>query len=116
MVARITILWILGLITAVPYCTYHLLFHAPRDQYAILITFVLFWVFGFWATIAPLLSLVKIRRFYKSFENTKSLEQLKEIIKNQNSEEAAIELIKLEHRIPSFVAKKLYYLAVSKLK
>jgi hypothetical protein len=48
MIIRITILWVLGLITIVPYSIHHLLYYAQRDEYALLITLVLFWIFGFW--------------------------------------------------------------------
>mgnify|MGYP001104034740 CR=1 FL=1 len=48
-----TLLWIVGLVTIVPYGTYYLLFHAERDRYALLITPVLFWNFGYWGSRGP---------------------------------------------------------------
>ena len=50
-----TLLWVAGLVTIVPYGTYYLLFHAERDQYALLITLVLFWIFGYWGVVGPVL-------------------------------------------------------------
>jgi hypothetical protein len=49
--------WVVGLLTAVPYAAYHLWFYAPREQYALLITFILFWIFGYWGVVGPLLAI-----------------------------------------------------------
>jgi hypothetical protein len=42
-----------GLLTIVPYGTYYLFFRAERDQQAMLIALVMFWIFGFWGVVAP---------------------------------------------------------------
>lgn len=43
---RCALVCLAGLLTVVPYGTYHLLFRAERDDYAFLIALVLFWVLG----------------------------------------------------------------------
>lgn len=45
------LLWVVGLLTLVPYGTYYLLVHASADQYALLITLVLFWIFSYWGLL-----------------------------------------------------------------
>ena len=68
MVRRIALLWVLGLVTIVPSGIYYLLYHARRDEYAFLITIVLFWVFGFWGVVSPILVAVKMRHGLKALE------------------------------------------------
>ena len=96
MIIRITILWVLGLLTIVPYSIYHLLFYAQRDEYALLITLVLFWIFGFWGVVGPILSAIKIRRVFKAIEMAQSKEKLKEILKSTEAQDVAIGLIASE--------------------
>jgi hypothetical protein len=43
MLAKAILLWVVGLATFVPYGTYYLFFEASRDQYALLVTSILFW-------------------------------------------------------------------------
>lgn len=59
---KATALWILGLLTGVPYAAWFLFYRAQREQYALLITFVLFWIFGYWGIAGPLPSMIKCRR------------------------------------------------------
>ena len=47
MLVRAAVLWVVGIFALVPYGTYHLFFEATRDQYAVLITLILFWIFGY---------------------------------------------------------------------
>jgi len=115
MIIRITILWILGLITIVPYAIYHLLYYAQRNEYALLITLVLFWMFGFWGVVGPILTAIKIRRVFRALETAQSKEKLEEILKSTEAQEAAIDLIVSENRIPKFLAKKLFFAAIRKL-
>jgi len=115
MLFRITVLWIIGLLTIVPYGIYHLFFHAQRDEYALLITLVLFWIFGFWGVVGPILSAVKIRQAFRALELAHSNELRKEILLNQDSQNVAIDLIASENHIPRFLAKKVYALALKKL-
>lgn len=48
-----TLVWVTGLLTIVPYGTYYLFFRAERDQWAMLIALVMFWIFGFWGVVVP---------------------------------------------------------------
>ncbi len=115
MITRIALLWISGLITIVPYGIYYLLFHAQRDEYALLITLVLFWIFGFWGVVGPIVSAIKIRRVFKALEMAQSRERLMEILSSQDSQDAAIDLIASENRIPRFLARKIYLAFIRKV-
>ena len=115
MIIRVTILWVLGLLTIVPYSIYHLLYYAPRDEYALLITLVLFWIFGFWGVVGPILSAIKIRRVFRALEMAQSKEKLKEILSSKEAQDAAVDLIASENRVPKFLAKKLFFAAIRKL-
>ena len=115
MIKRITIIWIFGLFTIVPYGTYYLLFKASRDQYALLITTILFWIFGFWGVIGPIISAIKVRQIFKKLEQIKSEKELKEIIDKKESQEAAIDFIASENKIPRFLAKRIYKTISDKL-
>lgn len=108
MIFRISLLWIAGLLTLVPYGIFQLLFHAQRDEYALLISLVLFWVFGFWAIMGPLLSAYKIHQLFKLLESAQFRKQVIEIITHQDSQDAAIKIIAMQNHIPRFLAKKLY--------
>ncbi len=115
MIFRITLLWIFGLVTIVPYGTYHLLFTAERDEYALLITLVLFWIFGFWGVVGPLVSAWKVRQVFRALETAASREKFLEVLRSADSREVAIDLIASENRIPKFLAKKIYALAMKRL-
>ncbi len=115
MIKKFAILWVLGLFTAVPYAVYYLLYYAPRDQYALLITFVLFWIFGYWGVAGPIISIVRIRRVFRALEIARSPEQLRDFLQSPDSQEAAIDYIAAENKIPKFIARKLFTLALEKL-
>ena len=115
MTTRMTTLWIVGLLTLVPYSIYHLLFQAQRDEYALLITFVLFWIFGFWGVVSPILATIRIRKVLRSLEMVRSKQGLLEILQSPDGQEAAIDQIALENRIPKFLARRIYFWAVKKL-
>lgn len=112
---RFAVLWVVGLLTAVPYAIYHLLFHAPRDQYAGLITFVLFWIFGYWGLVVPIMGALRARRLLKAIEQARSSEELRKVIQGDESEEAVIDLIASENRIPRFIARRLYHWVAKRL-
>jgi len=115
MIIRITVLWVLGLITIVPYAIYHLLYYAQREEYALLITLVLFWIFGFWGVVGPILTVVKVRRVFRALETAQSKEKLEEILNSKESQDAAVDLIASENHISKFLAKKLFFAAIRKL-
>jgi len=108
MVVRATILWIIGLFTIVPYGIYALLFTATRDEYAFLITIVLFWIFGFWGVVGPLIAAWKVRQVMRALELAGSADERKRILLSSDSEEIAIDLLASENRIPKFMARRIY--------
>jgi hypothetical protein len=115
MIIKIAILWVLGLLTIVPYSIYHLLYYAQREEYALLITLILFWIFGFWGVVGPILTAIKIRRVFRALETARSKETLEEILKSPDAQDVAIDLIASENHIPKFLAKKIYFAALRKL-
>lgn len=115
MIARALVLWIIGLVTVVPYGTYYLFFHATRDQYAALITFVLFWIFGYWGVVGPLLAALKVRAVFRAIELATSKEDLIVALRSPDTRDVAIDLIASENRIPRFLASKVYQMLVSRL-
>jgi len=100
------VIWLLGLFTVVPYSVYYLFFEASRGQYAFLIAFALFWVFGYWTIVAPILSLLRVRKTLKTIGNFNSKEKMEELIKSEEAKEAAIEMISSDNRIPQFLARR----------
>lgn len=112
MLRNVTLLWIFGLVTIVPYGLYHLLFTAGRDEYAFLITIVLFWIFGFWGVVGPLLSAYKIRQGFKAIELASDGNELKRIMQSGDAEEIVIDLIATENHIPKFLARRIYRYAL----
>lgn len=115
MVKRITAIWVIGMITAVPYSAYYLLFEASREEYAFVITFILFWVFGFWGLIGPIVSAIKVRNVLKSLESARSKEELQNIVKSRKSEEALIGFIASENKIPKFIARRIYPKVINRI-
>jgi len=114
MIKRAVFIWVTGLVTIVPYGIYYLLFEAPREEYAFLITGVLFWIFGYWGVVAPLISAIKVRKLFKAIENAQSGDQLRKLIKRNESREAIIELIASENHVPKFIANRIYNLALKR--
>lgn len=107
--------WVIGLLTAVPWATWHLLFEAPRSQYAGLIVFILFWIFGYWSLVGPLLTAVKVRGVMRAIERVRSREELATTLGSPDAKDVAIDLIATENRVPRFVAAWVYRLLVAKL-
>lgn len=115
MVLRATLIWIVGLLTLVPYAGYYLFFEAPRDQYALLIVGILFWIFGYWGVVGPLLAAIKVRQVFRLLEMAKSREDVVAALRSPETQDAFIELIASENRIPKFLARKVFSLAVEHL-
>jgi hypothetical protein len=115
MLSKATGLWVVGLVTLVPYGTYYLFAHATRDQYALLITAVLFWIFGYWSVVGPLLAAVKVRRVFRTIERASSRDELEKALRSEEAREVAIELIASEHGIPRFLAARVFQLLVNGL-
>lgn len=115
MVMRAAIIWILGLVTLVPYVTWFVLFRASPDQYAILITLVLFWIFGFWGVVGPLIAMVKVRSVFRALERVKTKDDLLATLRSADARDVAIDLIATENHIPRFLAVRVYNLLLSRL-
>ena len=115
MLRKAVALWVIGLLTAVPYATWYLFFRADRSQYALLITFVLFWIFGYWGIAGPLLSLVKVRKVFRAIEHATSHAEVLAIVRSDEAKEVAIEHIASEDRIPRFLAARVVRLLAERL-
>lgn len=103
-----TMLWLVGLLTLVPYSIWYLLFEATRDEYALYIVTPLFWIFGYWGVVGPLLSAWKVRQLMNALDRINNREELMRLIQSEDSKEAAIELIASENKLPKFIARRLY--------
>lgn len=106
MLTRFTVLWVLGLLTLVPGSVYYLFYHAPREQYALFIVLPLFWIFGYWGIVGPLLAAVRVRRVFRTLEQVRTREQLAALIREPETRAAAIDLIARENRLPRFLARQ----------
>jgi hypothetical protein len=115
MLRKATALWIVGLLTVVPYATWHLFFRAPREQYALLITFVLFWIFGYWGLVGPIVSIVKVRSVFRTIQQTRSREELVAVLRSEDAQNVAIDHIASEYRIPRFLASRVLKLVTSRI-
>lgn len=102
------LLWLVGLLLFVPYGIYYLFTEASREQYALIITLLLFWVLGFWALVTPLLSAWKVRQIFGALEQVHNSEQLRELVESPNSRDVAIDLIASENHVPRFIARRVY--------
>lgn len=101
-------LWAAGLVTLVPFCTWYLFYRADREHYALLITAVLFWVFGYWGVAGPILLAQKARAVFRAIEVARSHDDLVAALRSPQTRDVAIDLIASENRVPRFVAAWLY--------
>ena len=108
------LIWVVGLFSIVPYGIYYLLFEAPPEEYAFWIVFPLFWVFGYWGVVGPILSAIKTRQFFNAIEKAQSSEELKRLIDSDESQDVIIETIASENHIPKFLAKKILKEAIKR--
>ncbi|MBF0408366.1 MAG: hypothetical protein HQM10_13530 [Candidatus Riflebacteria bacterium] len=98
-----------------PFGTYQLLFEAPREQYAILITMEMFWIFEYWGIVGPLLLAYKIRMVIRAIEQAHTQEDLAKVLINQETGDIAIDLIASQNGIPRFLASRVYTALVRRL-
>lgn len=105
---RITIVWVLGIVLLVPYAIYRLLFVAEPDEYAFLIVFPLFWIFGFWGVVGPIFGAVKGHGLIRALEKAGSSEELRKAFVEHEGDDVIIEFIRAENRIPRWLARKIY--------
>jgi hypothetical protein len=108
-------IWVLGLVTVVPYATYYLLYFASRSEYAALITFILFWIFGFWGIAGPLITFVKVRALFRKLHQAQTAEALIQALHNRDAEKIVIDMIAADNRLPRFVAVRVYRLLMARL-
>src|SRR3990172_2481578 len=113
MLPKAILLWVVGLLTIVPYGTYYLFFEAQRDQYALLITLVLFWIFGYWGVVGPILAAIKVRRVFRAIEAAHAEGRLKEALQSKETSEVVIDIISTENNIPRFLAARVYRLMIN---
>ena len=111
---KASLLWITGLCTFVPCAIYYLLFQAQRDEYALLITLVLFWIFGFWGVVGPIIAAIRVRQVFRAIEASRSAEELRRVTTSDTSKDALIDLIASENRIPRYLARRVYAFAVKR--
>jgi hypothetical protein len=115
-IARAAAIWVLGLVTLVPLAIYHLLFEASRDQYALLIVFVLFWIFGYWGLVGVILTGLKLRSVSRAVRMARSPEELRKAVASPEARDVAIDLIAKDNHVPRFVAAFVLDLLVKQLK
>ncbi|MFZ5757120.1 MAG: hypothetical protein ACOY3X_09470 [Pseudomonadota bacterium] len=115
MMLKAVLIWITGLLTLVPYGTYYLFVHATQDQYALLIVLVLFWIFGYWGVVGPLLAALKVRSVFRAIVQAHARGQLKEALRSPETRALAVEIIASENRIPRFLADRVYRLLAERL-
>jgi hypothetical protein len=115
MLAKAILLWVVGLATFVPYGTYYLFFEASRDQYALLVTSILFWIFGYWGVVGPLLMTLKIRSVFRAIEAARSTGELERTLQSPDAKDVAIDLIATENHIPRFLAARVYQLLLRRV-
>ncbi|MGE0158740.1 MAG: hypothetical protein AB7T31_04960 [Gemmatimonadales bacterium] len=107
MVAKAFVVWVVGLVTLVPYGVYYLFAEASRDQYALLITLVLFWIFGYWSLVTPVIMALRMRAVLRTIELARSREDLQRALSSPAARDVAVDLIASENRIPRFLAARL---------
>lgn len=110
-----SIIWVAGLITLVPYSIWYLLFEANRDEYALFIVLTLFWIFGYWGVVGPLISAWKAHQFMNALDQVHNGEKLKRLMQSNESKETAIEMLATETGMPKFIARRLYKKLVIRL-
>ena len=104
-----------GLLTAVPYAAWHVLFHAPREQYSLLITFILSWIAGYWGVVGPLIMMVTMRSIWRRLEQAANQDQRRELLLSPESKDVAIGVIASQTRLPKFLARRVYDRVVQRL-
>jgi hypothetical protein len=113
---RAIAIWVLGLVTLVPYGAWYLLFEAPREEYAILIVLILFWIFGYWGLVGAILMALKLRAVYRAVKLARSPEDLQKALESPQARDVAIDLIARDNHIPRFLAEPIFDVLVRHLR
>ncbi len=108
MLPRVFLLWAIGLVTIVPFAIYRLLFTAGRDEYAFLISVSLFWVFGFWSVMGPLIAAIRIRGVFKALETAQTRDEFRNALDAPEAREVLVDLIASENHLPKFLVRMGY--------
>ena len=103
---RITLLWIAGIVLIVPYSTYQLLFVAQREDYALLIVLPLFWLFGFWGVVGPVLAAWRVHRLINALGAATNSGEARKAFEENDGKETLVDMLANEHRVPRFVARR----------
>jgi hypothetical protein len=102
------LVWVIGLVPGVPLAVYYLLFWARREEYALLIAFIIGWPFLYWSVVGPLLLLLKARAVFRSLRQVESAEDLRQRLADGNSEDVIVALIAGDNHIPKWLARRVY--------
>ncbi len=113
---RVMALWIVGLVTIIPFCVYRLFWVAEPVEYPFLIVVPLVWVFGFWPVAGPLVLVWRIGGFMKRIQKAQNIGDLKEAYEKHDGRDLVIEVVARESGIPRFIAEKIYDKVVERLK
>ncbi len=76
---------------------------------------MLFWIFGFWGVVGPILSALKIHSIIQVLEKTNSGEDLKNLIQSSESQDVVIDTVTSENHVPRFIASRIYSLLIKRL-
>lgn len=106
--SAVVIVWVLGLFTVVPLCVWLLLTQGDRDNAALLIVLPLFWLFGYFPTIMPIVTVLRIRRWMRLLDDPQRLLDALRELPDGAGEAECIRLIARENRVPQFVVRWLY--------
>lgn len=101
--AALTITYLLGLVTIVPYSLWHLLYHAPKEQYAFWMFLAIWWTFLFPPTVGALLTALTVLQVMRNIKRHRSLATL--IRESGLTGDDLIALVARNVAIPKFVAK-----------
>ena len=115
MIWRITLFWIIGGLIIVPWCINRLLFHAPKDEYAFLIVFPLFWIFGFWGVVGPAIGAWRVRKLMNALDHVQDRQQLIDAYHRHEGKEVIVDLIASDTGLPRFIARRFYDRVVARL-
>lgn len=105
---RAFFIWILGLVTLVPYALWHLLFEAERSQYPFLITFIFAWVTGYYSVVLPMVAAWRVRKFIRFIQSASSADEIRRKFATPETREAFIISIARENGVPLFLARRIF--------
>ena len=90
--------------------------HAQRDEYALLITLVLFWIFGYWGVAGPVLAALKVRAVMRLLDEAQARGRLREALQSAETQDVVIEMIARDNHIPRFLAARVFRLFVDRFR